>query len=172
MSAPSVAQVSRAAPEAASRVTAQTLSRATSFMVAAANPLAVRAGYDILRAGGSAVDAAIAVQLVLNLVEPQSSGIGGGAFLLHWDGKQSSLTTYDGRETAPMTATPDRFIRDGKRMPFRTAVHSGLSIGTPGLVALLAHTHRKHGRLPWADLFQPAIDLAERGFMISPRLAF
>lgn len=166
------AQVSRAAPEAASRLSKQGVTRSKRFMVAAANPLAVRAGYDILAAGGSAVDAAIAVQLVLNLVEPQSSGIGGGAFLLHWDQARSSLTTYDGRETAPATAQPDRFMRNGRRMPFGRAVHSGLSIGTPGLVALLARAHRKHGRLPWAQLFAPAIKLSREGFMISPRLAF
>jgi gamma-glutamyltranspeptidase/glutathione hydrolase len=166
------AQVSRASPEAASTVTRQTLARSERFMVTAANPLATRAGYEILAAGGSAVDAAIAVQLVLNLVEPQSSGIGGGAFLLHWDAATSSLTSYDGRETAPAAATPDRFMRDGKPMAFGTAVHSGLSIGTPGLVALLEHVHRKHGKLPWRDLFARAITLAEEGFEISPRLAF
>ena len=108
-------------------------------MVAAANPLAAEAGREILRAGGSAVDAAIAIQLVLNLVEPQSSGIGGGAFLVHWDeAGRSALTTLDGRETAPAAATPDRFIgRDGKPMPFMEAVVGGRSVGVPGTLKLL-----------------------------------
>lgn len=139
-------------------------------MVSAANPYAARAGLEILRAGGSAVDAAIAVQLVLNLVEPQSSGIGGGAFLLHWDAKAKELKTYDGRETAPASATPDRFLVDGKPMPFREAMLSGLSIGVPGLVRLLETVHQRHGRLPWARLFEPAIRLSEKGFDVSPRL--
>jgi gamma-glutamyltranspeptidase/glutathione hydrolase len=138
-------------------------------MVAAANPLAARAGLQILRDGGSAVDAAIAIQLVLTLVEPQSSGIGGGAFLLHWDGQR--VQAYDGRETAPMAASEDQFIGpDGKPLPFRDAAASGLSVGVPGVVRMLEHVHREHGRLKWSVLFDPAIELAEHGFAVSPRL--
>ncbi|MEL6298704.1 MAG: gamma-glutamyltransferase family protein [Pseudomonadota bacterium] len=164
------AQRARFEPEAATGFDGKRVAIANDFMVAAANPLAVDAGIEILRRGGSATDAAIAVQLVLNLVEPQSSGIGGGAFLLHWNAGAQSLTTYDGRETAPAAATPDRFLKDGNRMAFRTAVHSGLSIGTPGLVRMLADVHAKHGKLAWAELFAPAIKLAVDGFPVSPRL--
>ncbi len=141
-------------------------------MVVAANPLAVDAGYEILRRGGTAVDAAITVQLVLNLVEPQSSGIGGGAFMLFHDGRRNRLYAYDGRETAPAAARSDRFLnRDGKPQSFFAAVVGGRSVGVPGVVALLAEAHRRHGKLPWAALFAPAIALAENGFAISPRLA-
>jgi gamma-glutamyltranspeptidase/glutathione hydrolase len=137
--------------------------------VAAANPLAAEAGQRILRAGGSAVDAAIAVQMVLSLVEPQSSGIGGGAFLLHFDGRR--VQAFDGRETAPAGATPQMFLdADGKPLAFMQAVASGRSVGVPGAVAMLAQAHRQHGKLPWARLFDPAIELAEQGFAVSPRL--
>ncbi len=137
--------------------------------VAAANPLAADAGLQVLRAGGSAVDAAIAVQMVLTLVEPQSSGIGGGAFLLHHDGR--AVQAFDGRETAPAAATEDLFLGgDGKPVPFMEAVASGRSVGVPGAVAMLALAHRQHGKLPWARLFEPAIVLAEQGFAVSPRL--
>jgi len=140
-------------------------------MVAAANPVAVDAGYRILRAGGSAVDAAIAVQLVLGLTEPQSSGLGGGAFLLAHDASTHRLIAYDGRETAPAAATPERFLdKDGKPLAFTDAVVGGRSVGAPGVVRLLEAAHRKHGRLPWDKLFMPAIELAERGFAVSPRL--
>jgi gamma-glutamyltranspeptidase / glutathione hydrolase len=140
-------------------------------MVVAANPLAARAGYDVLERGGSAVDAAIATELVLNLVEPQSSGIGGGAFLLHYDAKRAELAAYDGRETAPAAAKPDRFLGpDGKPLAWPAAVVSGKSAGVPGLLRMLELAHREHGKLPWAALFQPAIELAEGGFRISPRL--
>ncbi|MGI9479722.1 MAG: gamma-glutamyltransferase [Hyphomicrobiaceae bacterium] len=166
------AQRARIAPEAASGRYAKNAAQAQKYMVAAANPHAVEAGLAMLRQGGSAVDAAIAVQLVLNLVEPQSSGIGGGAFLLHWDAARKSLVTYDGRETAPATAKPDRFMANGKRRPFRKVVKSGLSVGVPGLVRLLEVAHQKHGRLAWAKLFEPAIKLAEEGFRVSPRLNF
>ena len=139
------------------------------FAVAAANPLAVDAGYQILRAGGSAVDAAVAVQMVLTLVEPQSSGIGGGAFLLHYDGKQT--IAYDGRETAPMAATENLFIgAGGKPMGFIDAVVGGRSVGTPGTVRMLEMVHAKHGKLPWPRLFEQAIDMAENGFEVSSRL--
>jgi len=140
-------------------------------MVAAANPLAARAGIDILRAGGSALDATIAVQMVLNLVEPQSSGIGGGAFLLYWDEAEKKVSSYDGRETAPMAARPDRFLRpDGTPMSLGEAIGSGRSVGVPGLLRMLELAHAKHGRLPWRKLFEPAIRLAKEGFAVSPRL--
>ena len=139
-------------------------------MVSATNGLAAEAGREMLRAGGSAIDAAIATQFVLNLVEPQSSGIGGGAFILHWDKANAELKVYDGRETAPASAHPDRFLVKGKPMPFDQAVLSGLSIGVPGLVRLLEDVHKRHGKLPWAKLFEPAIRVAEQGFDISQRL--
>jgi len=158
------------APEAATGRATKTLGTAQRFMAAAANPLAAAAGRDILRAGGSAVDAAVAIQLVLNLVEPQSSGIGGGAFLVHWDEAGGKIATLDGRETAPAAAKPDRFMKDGKPMPFREAVIGGRSVGVPGTLKLLEEAHRRWGKLPWADLVQPALKLAEEGFAISPRL--
>jgi gamma-glutamyltranspeptidase/glutathione hydrolase len=159
-----------AQPELPSGWTPKTTQFANRDMVAAANPLAVEAGVTILRKGGSALDAAIAVQMMLTLVEPQSSGIGGGAFLLHYDGKAKSLVGYDGRETAPAAATPDQFMKLGKPRDFLDAVTGGLSVGTPGVVRMMAMAHARHGKLPWAALFQPAIDLAEKGFPISPRL--
>ncbi|HLJ20628.1 MAG TPA: gamma-glutamyltransferase, partial [Stellaceae bacterium] len=140
-------------------------------MVAAANPLAAEAGREMLRQGGNAIDAAIATQLVLNLVEPQSSGIGGGAFLLYWAARDRRVESYDGRETAPAAARPDRFLApDGAPMPFVQAMIGGRSVGVPGTLRMLALAHRKHGRLPWAQLFEPAIRLAEAGFAVSPRL--
>jgi gamma-glutamyltranspeptidase/glutathione hydrolase len=141
-----------------------------SYMVVAANPLATKAGCDVLRAGGSAVDAAIAVQMVLTLVEPQSSGLGGGAFLLHFDGKTTQA--FDGRETAPAGATPSLFLGpDGKPIKFMDAVVGGRSVGVPGTLRMLALAHQQHGRLPWAQLFTPAIQLAANGFAVSPRMA-
>lgn len=140
-------------------------------MVAAAHPLAAEAGRDILREGGSAVDAAIATQLVLGLVEPQSSGIGGGAFLLHYDAATRAVAAYDGRETAPAAVTEDLFLRpDGTPMDFYEAVVGGRAVGVPGVFRLLELAHQDHGRLPWAALFEPAIALAEQGFEITPRL--
>ena len=140
-------------------------------MVVAANPLAVEAGYTVLREGGSAIDAAVAVQMVLNLVEPQSSGIGGGAFMLYHNGRNRVLTAYDGRETAPAAAKPDRFLgTDGKPLQFFDAVVGGKSVGVPGTLRMLELAHRQYGRLPWAKLFEPAIALAESGFAVSPRL--
>ncbi len=145
--------------------------RATRHMVAAANPLAARAGRETLRAGGSAVDAAIATQLVLALVEPQSSGIGGGAFLMHFDAKSGAIDAYDGRETAPASARPDMFLKsNGEPMGFFEAVVGGRSVGVPGLLRMLEMAHKEHGRLPWKHLFEPAIALAEKGFEMSPRL--
>ena len=137
--------------------------------VAAANPLATDAGHQVLRAGGSALDAAIAVQMVLGLVEPQSSGIGGGAFLLHFDGQK--VTAHDGRETAPAGARPDMLLNEqGQPLSFQDAVQSGHAVGVPGTVRMLEVAHRQHGRLPWSQLFVPAIALAEQGFAVSPRL--
>ncbi len=162
----------RSAPEAASARQERRVAVARHHMVAAANPYASEAGREILREGGSAVDAAVAVQLVLNLVEPQSSGIGGGAFLLHFDSATRSLKAYDGRETAPAAAQPNRFLdAEGKPIPFPTAVASGAAVGVPGALAMLELVHRQHGRLPWARLFTPAIKLAREGFVVSPRLA-
>lgn len=141
-------------------------------VVVTANPLASRAGFAILQAGGSAVDAAIAIQLVLTLVEPQSSGLGGGAFMLYWDAAARRLTTYDARETAPAGATPQLFLDAANRpLSFYDAVTGGISTGVPGVPRLLELTHRRHGRLPWARLFAPAIQLADEGFAVSPRLA-
>jgi gamma-glutamyltranspeptidase/glutathione hydrolase len=139
------------------------------FAVAAANPLATDAGYQILRAGGSAVDAAIAVQMVLALVEPQSSGIGGGAFMMHFNG--AAVEAFDGRETAPAAANEGLFLGlDGKPMAFYDAVVGGRSVGTPGTVRMLEMVHRQYGTLPWATLLEPAIVLAESGFKVSARL--
>lgn len=158
-------------PEPPSGYTPKTLAFGQAGMVVAAHPLATQAGQVVLASGGSAVDAAIAMQMVLNVVEPQSSGIGGGAFLLHFDAATRQLLAYDGRETAPAAATPDMFLRaDGQPLGFAEAVDSGLSVGTPGLVRMLELAHRAHGRRPWAELLAPAIGLAQDGFAISPRL--
>ena len=159
-----------AAPEAATGKTTKTLVRAQRYMAVSANPLATQAGVQILREGGSAVDAAIAMQLVLGLVEPQSSGIGGGAFLLHYDAARQTVRSYDGRETAPALARPDLFLREGTAMSFADAVNSGRSVGTPGVLRMLELAHRHHGKLAWPRLFAPAITLAEQGFLVSPRL--
>ena len=145
--------------------------RAKKHIVVTANPHASRAGLEILRAGGSAIDAAITIQMVLNVVEPQSSGIGGGAFLMHFASETGAIDAYDGRETAPARATPDMFQwSDGRRMKFHEAVPGGLSVGIPGVLRMLEMAHKKHGNLPWERLFQRAIQLAEDGFSISPRL--
>ncbi|NMY96588.1 gamma-glutamyltransferase [Pseudomonas proteolytica] len=142
---------------------------AERHMAAAANPLAAEAGRSILRQGGSAIDAAIAMQAVLTLVEPQSSGIGGGAFIMLWDGKQ--VRAYDGRETAPASATPDMLLNaDGTPMAFAQAQIGGRSVATPGVLRALKMAHEQSGRLPWAQLFAPAIQLSEQGFAISARL--
>ena len=148
---------------------------AKSYMVVTANPLASKAGCDVLKAGGSAVDAAVAAQMVLGLVEPQSSGIGGGAFMLHYNAATKAVVAYDGRETAPAAATENylRYIDDGSAMttPLPNARASGRSIGTPGVVRMLDLAHKENGQLAWKDLFQPAIKLATDGFPISGRLA-
>ena len=140
-------------------------------MIVAANPLAAAAGREMLRMGGDAVDAAIGAQMVLNLVEPQSSGIGGGGFLLYYERASRRIQAYDGRETAPTRATPDLFLdKAGRPLRFMDAVASGLSVGVPGVLRMLEMAHREHGRLPWPLLFEPAIRLAEEGFPLSPRL--
>ncbi|MGI9275336.1 MAG: gamma-glutamyltransferase [Endozoicomonas sp.] len=160
------------APEEATGTQVKSLLNSSRHMVVAANPLAADAGNRILQKGGSAADAAITVQLILNLVEPQSSGIGGGAFTLYYDSKARKLITLDGRETAPAAATPTLF-QDEKGVPlkFYDAVVGGRSVGTPGTVKLLEEMHQRYGKLPWPELFQPAIELAEKGFRVSLRLA-
>ena len=158
-------------PEFSSGVTEKQLVRTKQHMVVAANPHASNAGNVILNKGGNAIDAMVTVQLVLGLVEPQSSGLGGGAFLVYFDAENQKLTTFDARETAPMNAKPDMFLNDnGEPMRFFDAVVGGGSVGTPGTVALLHDMHVKYGNLPWADIIQPAIELAENGFKVSPRL--
>jgi gamma-glutamyltranspeptidase/glutathione hydrolase len=158
------------APEAATGRREVQGARATRWMVGAANPYASHAGAQILQQGGDAVDAVIAMSLVLTLVEPQSSGIGGGAFLV-MRRPDGAVTTWDGRETAPAAATPEMFLdAQGAPRPLMEVVPGGLSVGTPGLLRMLEALHRAHGRLPWAALFAPAIQLAEEGFVISPRL--
>ncbi|EQB30980.1 gamma-glutamyltransferase [Sphingobium ummariense] len=144
---------------------------ALNATVSAADPRAAEAGQEMLRKGGSATDAAIAMMLALNVVEPHNSGIGGGGFILHHDGRTGVLESIDGRETAPAAARPDRFLGpDGKPMPFRQAVPGGYSVGVPGNLRLAKAAHDKWGKLPWADLFQPAIRLAEGGFEVRQRL--
>jgi gamma-glutamyltranspeptidase/glutathione hydrolase len=160
------AQAALAARDAGDPVMAQ------EWMVAAANPLAVEAGADVLAAGGTAADAMVAVQAVLGLVEPQSSGLGGGAFLVYYDALTGELTTLDGRETAPLAATPTLFQdADGEPLGFFDAVVGGLSVGTPGTPALMEDAHRRWGRANWQGLLEPAIALAEGGFAVSPRMA-
>ena len=139
--------------------------------VSAANPLAVEAGMKVLARGGSAVDAAVAIQAVLGLVEPQSSGLGGGAFMMVYDADTAALAVYDGRETAPASATPELFYENGRPLPFVDAVLSGHSTGAPGAVPMLALAQKQHGALPWSELFGDAERLAEDGFVVSPRLA-
>ncbi|MGF1553462.1 MAG: gamma-glutamyltransferase [Paracoccaceae bacterium] len=164
------AQDPRAVPEAASGREAKPLAVASSHMVAAAHPLAVAAGEAMLAVGGSAADAAIATLLALNVVEPQSSGLGGGAFALVQPA-EGDLTTYDARETAPMAATPALFLKGGDPMDFFEAVASGRSVGVPGMPALLARLHEAHGRLDWPALVAPAYLLAAEGFHVTPRLS-
>lgn len=158
-------------PEAATGVVAKKLVTTKRFMTASANPHATEAGDRIQRMGGNAVDAAIATQLMLSLTEPQSSGIGGGAFIVYYDAKSGTLKTYDGRETAPASTDQNRFMQGSRAMRLGDAINSGLSVGTPGTLRLLELVHKQHGKLPWEQLFQPAIELAEKGFPVSPRLA-
>ncbi len=158
-------------PEAATGKSEVKGGTAKSYMVVAANPLAADAGAAILKAGGSAADAAIAVQLVLNIVEPQSSGIGGGAFIVYWDAKTKTLHTYDGREKAPDAALENRFLtQDGKPMGRSQAIVGGKSVGVPGNLRVMELMHKAHGKLPWAKDFESAIKIADEGFAISPRL--
>ncbi len=160
------------APERATGQQAKPAVRADHIMVVAANPLAAEAGLAVLRDGGSAADALVVVQTMLGLVEPQSSGIGGGAFLVWYDGATGKVTTIDGRETAPMAATPDLFIGDdGKPMEFFEAVVGGRSVGTPGVVRLMEKIHDWRGKKEWTELFEPAARMADLGFDVSPRLA-
>lgn len=144
----------------------------SSGMVVTANPHATNAGIKVLEAGGSALDAAIAIEAVLSLVEPQSSGLGGGGFMLHYDASTGDIEVYMGRETAPAGATAEMFLgEDGNAMGFFDAKNSGLSIGVPGIVSMFALAHEDHGNLPWSSLFDSAIELAEQGFEVSPRLS-
>jgi len=161
------------APETATRTeAARPAVRASRQMVVAANPIAAQAGIETLRAGGSAADAIVTIQALLGLVEPQSSGVGGGAFLVWYDASSGKVTTFDGRETAPKAATPELFLGpDGKPLEFFDAVVGGRSVGTPGVVRLLADVHARFGKSDWAGLFDPAITLATGGFAVSPRLA-
>jgi len=150
----------------------ETTGVAAHAMVAAANPMAVEAGLAVLRRGGSAADAAVAVQAVLGLVEPQSSGLGGGAFMVYYDAKTRAVSAYSGRETAPAGATPAMFLgADGKPLPFVTAVLSGRATGVPGAIAMLSLAQGQHGKLAWSGLFGDAERLAERGFVVPKRLA-
>lgn len=170
--APPLAAQGPDVPELPSGWTPKVLARAQHDMVAAAHPAAVAAARRILDEGGSALDAGIAAQLVLNLVEPQSSGIGGGGFLLYYDAARGRVASYDGRETAPAAAGADLFLDDeGQPLSFAAAVAGARAVGTPGLLRMLELAHRAHGRLPWQRLFGPAIELAYRGFPVSPRLA-
>ncbi|MBB3348667.1 gamma-glutamyltransferase [Sphingomonas sp. BK069] len=167
---PAVHEAARPAATAPAPAAATATTQPQLFVVAA-NPLAADAGLAVLRRGGSAVDAAIAVQAMLSLVEPQSSGMGGGAFMTYYDAASTQVTVYDGRETAPAGATPDMFLDDGgKPLPFATAVLSGRATGVPGAVKMLAEAHRRHGALPWRDLFGDAERTARDGFLVSPRL--
>ena len=143
---------------------------ASRYLVAAAHPLAAEAGAAVLKRGGSAMDAAIAVQMMLGLVEPESSGIGGGAFLLYWSQREKTLRTYDGRESAPAAAKPERFLKDGKPLAFMEAAVGGQSVGVPGVLRMLELAHRRHGRLPWNELFDAAIRTADEGFVPAPKL--
>ena len=162
------------APEIPTGFVSQKVSTARSYMVVAANPLATKAGCEVLKKGGTAVDAAVAVQMVLNLVEPQSSGIGGGAFMLHYNAANGAVTAYDGRETAPAAAT-ENYLRwvspTDQTVPKPNARASGRSIGTPGVLHMLDTAHKDGGKLTWKELFDPAIQIANDGFKISPRMS-
>lgn len=159
-------------PEETSAIASNRSVHSTTYMIAAAHPLAAEAGRKVLAAGGTAADAAVAVQMVLNLVEPQSSGLGGGAFALYWDAAKQELSSWDGRETAPLAATPDYWLgKDGNPVDWRDAVAGGRSVGVPGTLKLIETLHQTYGNQPWAELLAPAISLAEQGFAISPRMA-
>lgn len=160
------------APEKGTGLTEQNLVRARHFMAASANPLATEAGYRVLQQGGSAVDAMIAIQTTLGLVEPQSSGLGGGAFVVYWDNKAKKLTSFDARETAPKAATPELFLdENGKPLQFMQAVVGGRSVGVPAVPKMMEMLHKRYGKLAWGKLFDQPIALAQNGFTVSPRLA-
>ena len=161
----------RPQPEIATGVMKQSVATGKDFMAVTANPHATKAAFDILKRDGSAVDAAIAAQLVLGIVEPQSSGLGGGAFALVYDAKERALKSYDARETAPNLSGPFLFFENGKPLPFKKAVIGGRSVGVPGMPMLLSDLHERHGNLTWMELFDEAIKIAEQGFEVSPRLA-
>src|SRR5205085_2559459 len=149
----------------------QTVQAGEPFVIAA-NPLAAQAGLNVLKRGGSAVDAAIAIQAMLSLVEPQSSGVGGGAFMTYFDGRTHKITVYDGREVAPAQATPGMFLdANGKPLPFDTAVVSGRATGVPGAVKMLGLAHEEYGKLAWGTLFGDAERTSDDGFIVSPRLS-
>lgn len=159
-------------PEAATGISQNKAVQAKDYMVVAANPYASKAGLLMLEKGGSAIDAAIASQLVLSLVEPQSSGLGGGTFMLHWHKGNKKLTTFDGRETAPKDASSALFLdKQGKPLKWHEAVVGGKSVGVPGLIAAMEDAHNQYGLLPWETLFKPAIELSQQGFVVSKRLA-
>ncbi|MEH6575641.1 MAG: gamma-glutamyltransferase [Amphritea sp.] len=159
------------APESATGVQQGQRVLAQEQMVVSAHPLATAAGYEVLQRGGTAADAAVAVQAMLTLVEPQSSGIGGGAFMLHWNNSEQQLQAYDGRETAPAAANGDLFLNtDGTPMNWWDAMVGGRSVGTPGVLAMLELSQQQHGKLAWKALFRDAIRQAETGFAVSPRL--
>ena len=158
-------------PEAATGVTDKNVTVTRDFMVSAANPYAANAGKRIIERGGSAIDAAVAVQAMLTLVEPQSSGIGGGGFILYWDNTAKKLYSFDGREVAPQAITPDVFFKNDKPMKWRDAVVGGKSVGVPGVLKALEDAHNQFGQLPWQGLFADTIAVANRGFIVSPRLA-
>lgn len=158
-------------PEIATGKISKPVVTSKKFMVVAAHPLATKAGQKILAKGGSAVDAAIAVQAVLNVVEPQSSGIGGGGFMMNYDAKTNNIIAYDGRETAIASVKPTLFLdKKGNPLPFNEAAMGGSAVGIPGLLKMLSMAHEKHGKLPWHDLFADAIDIAENGYPLSSRL--
>ncbi len=168
MSIPAAAIADSTQPQQVPRATVTT----DTAMVSAANPHAVQAGVNVLAAGGTAADAAVAVQMMLNLVEPQSSGIGGGAFMLYWDAAEGKLSTFDGREKAPASATPAYFQNtEGEPMKWWDAVVGGRSVGVPGTLKLIEHVHSKYGKQDWSELLEPAISKARQGFKVSPRLS-
>jgi len=163
--------IHRPQPEIATGTSKQSKATAQNFMAVTANPYATKAAYKILKKGGSAVDAAIAAQLVLGLVEPQSSGLGGGGFALVYDAKEQKLRSYDGREIAPARADSKLFLENAEPLSYKDAVIGGRAVGVPGLPMLLSHMHDQHGLIPWAQTITPALELAKTGFIVSPRLA-
>lgn len=162
---------SRANPESATGLQRADVVVAEKMLVVTAHPHATKIGYQVLQRGGSAADAAVAIQAALTLVEPQSSGIGGGAFMLYWNAENKQLSTYDGRETAPATASTELFIDSkGKPMRWVDALVGGRSVGVPGVLRMLELAHQQQGVLPWSELFSEAVELARQGFIVTPRL--